>query len=294
MEVCETSKMKIRTDRLRSRALRMMQVAFYKSIRTFLEIGCEKGHSLIFALTLCSLDVEQVVPSRYTRWLSSPRSLLDDTCTCYVQTRVEFLFFCQPRSRTARHPPLKRNTPPIGQHRSSDRIWNVNGKSMWNCLSRFLLAKLGQVTLFAVLITEFNGISLTDHNDVNSFASLCRDYSYLRIISNTNDETNITRWSIYQIREYLHPDSILANYRGKYCENVMEDVWMAYYWSYLLYSFLYFVLFFFSHFTYFPDEKKKIDDVLFFKLIEGVDLINCNWQGKYIPRTTVEGKLFEI
>lgn len=37
-----------------------------------------------------------------------------------------------------------------------------------------------------------------------------------------------------------------------------------------------------------------MDDVLFVKLIEGVDLINCNWQGKYIPRTTVEGKLFEI
>ena len=79
------------------------------------------------------------------------------------------------------------------------------------------------MTLFAVLITEFNGISLTDHNDVNSFASLYRDYSYLRIISNTNDETNITRW-IYQIREYLHRDSILANYRVKYCENVMENV----------------------------------------------------------------------
>ena len=33
-------------------------------------------------------------------------------------------------------------------------------------------------------ITQFNGISPTDHNDVNSFASLRRGYSYLRIISN--------------------------------------------------------------------------------------------------------------
>lgn len=37
-----------------------------------------------------------------------------------------------------------------------------------------------------------------------------------------------------------------------------------------------------------------MSDVLFVKLIGSVDLINRNWQDKYIPRTTVEGKLFEI
>lgn len=87
----------------------------------FLWIFVKSCCSWITDLTLCSPDAAQAVPNRYTRWLSSPRSLLDDTCTCYARTPVESSSVCQPRSRTARHPPLKRNTLPTGQRRSSDR-----------------------------------------------------------------------------------------------------------------------------------------------------------------------------
>lgn len=58
----------------------------------------------------------------------------------------------------------------------------------------------------------------------------------------------------------------------------------------------FYISFYFSfHISHiFQTKKEKTNDVLFVKLIGSVDLINRNWQDKYIPRTTVKGKLFEI
>lgn len=68
---------------------------------------------------------------------------------------------------------------------------------------------------FAIAITQFNGISPTDHNDVNSSASLRRGYSYLRIISNDEwQEANIYPPASKYANIRTHTDSEIPLFSG--------------------------------------------------------------------------------